>query len=257
MARMSRQELAELIESVEEGGGDASPLKALLAEVDSDMQKRGLDRRLRKTAPHRGLRSTGDEEMTTQERLEYKVGDLFPDGITDDVLETLYEMDRDHGLKELKRMCVKVGISPNGDKKTLAAKLLAYSNLNPGEKKEEAGNPSIIYGWLTPPLMEELKKMAEITEWPPPVEPSPTFSAVLQVCDYAFTLKVLKMKCDEMNISKSGHKKILIARLLNVEEEELTDIAQRTIAELEASGNEDEERTLEEVTDIARKVVGT
>ena len=257
MAKMSRQELAELIQSVEEGGGDATALKALLAEVDSDLQKRGPGRRLRNAAPHRGLQATKDEEMTMQERLEYKVGDLFDKGITGEVLETLYEMDRDHNLQELKKMCVKAGISPNGEKKVLAAKLLAYSNLKPGEKKEEAGNPRVIYGWLTPPLMEELKKMAEAAEWPPPEEPSPTFSAVLQVCDYAFTLKVLKMKCDEMNVSKSGHKKILCARLLDVEEEELTDIAQRTIAELEARGNEDKERTLEEVTEIARKVVGT
>jgi len=256
MARMSRQELTELIKSVEEGGGDATPLKALLAEVDSDMQKRGPGRRLRDTTPHRSFQATRDEEMTTQEYLERKVGDLFDEGITGEVLEKLYEMDRDHGLKELKRMCVKAGCSPNGDKKTLAARLLAHSNLKPGEKKEEAGNPGIIYGWLTPPLMEELKKMAEAAEWPPPEEPSPTFSAVLQVCDYAFTLKVLKMKCDEMNVSKSGDKKILVARLLAVEEEELTDIAQRTIAELGARGNEDKERTLEEVTEIARKVVG-
>jgi len=125
------------------------------------------------------------------------------------------------------------------------------------EESEGGRSPTVIYGWLTPPLMEELKKLVETAEWPPPEEPSPTFSVVLQVCDYAFPLKVLKWKCDEMNVSKSGHKKILAARLLNVEEEELTDIAQRTLVELEARGNEEMERTLEEVTEIAKKVVGT
>jgi hypothetical protein len=118
--------------------------------------------------------------------------------------------------------------------------------------------PATIYGiGLTPTLMEELKKLAELEQWPPLEAPSPIFSTVLQVCDYAFTLKVLKWKCDELGVGKSGHKKIIIARLLNAEEEELTDVAQRTIAELEARGNEDKERTLEEVTEIARKVVGT
>ena len=117
--------------------------------------------------------------------------------------------------------------------------------------------PATIYGWLSPPLMEELKRLVELEEWPPPEEPTPTFSTVLQVCDYAFTLKVLKWKCDEMDVGKSGHKKIIIARLLNAEEEELTDIAQRTIAEMEDRGLfEEEEISLEEVTEIARKVVG-
>lgn len=140
-----------------------------------------------------------------------------------------------------------------------------YRKHEPEEEEEEEENPTImntiapatIYGWLSPPLMEELKKLVELEEWPPPEEPSPIFSTVLQVCDYAFTLKVLKWKCDEMLTGKSGHKKIIIARLLNAEEEELTDIAQRTIAELEVRGLfEEEEIPLEEVTEIARKVVG-
>ena len=257
MAKMSRQELAELIQSVEEGGGDATPLKGLLAEVNSDMQKRAPGRRLRDATPHGGLQATRDEEMTMQERLEYKVGDLFDEGITGEVLEKLYEMDRDHGLKELKRMCVKMGISPNGDKKTLAAKLLANQRRTGVVEHRVEENPGVIYGWLTPPLMEELKKMAEATEWPPPEEPTTTFSAVLQVIDYAFPIKSLQMKCLEQGLSKSGDKKKLAAKLLLVKEEEVTALAERTIAELQARGIENGfDMTLEEVTEIARKVVG-
>ena len=126
MSRMSKQELIEWIQSTEEGGGDTTGLKALLAEVESDERKRSAGRPRGVVPPRGGLQASRDEEMTTQEYLEYKVGYLFPEGITGEVLETLFEMDRDHSLKELKRMCVEAGLSANGDKKTLAAKLLAY-----------------------------------------------------------------------------------------------------------------------------------
>jgi len=125
MSNMSKQELVELIQSTEEGGGDTTGLKALLAEVESDERKRSAGGRPRSTAPsHRGIRPP-EEEMTTQEYLEHRVGYLFAEGITSEVLEILFSMDRDHNLKELKRMCVEVGLSPNADKKSLAAKLLA------------------------------------------------------------------------------------------------------------------------------------
>jgi hypothetical protein len=121
---MNKQELIELIRSTEEGGGDTTGLKALLAEVESDERKRSAGGRPHSAAPPLSLQSR-EEEMTTQEYLEYKVGHLFPEGITGEVLEKLFEMDRDHSLKELKRMCVEAGLSASGQKKIMAAKLLA------------------------------------------------------------------------------------------------------------------------------------
>ncbi len=136
MAKMSRQELAELIQSIEEGGGDATDLKALLAEVDSD-ERTSAGRKTNVSSSPGGLRATRDEEMTTQEYLEQKVGDLFDEGITSEVLEMLFEMDRDHRLPELKKMCVEAGLSSSGDKKVLAAKLLAYQRRTEMEHKPE------------------------------------------------------------------------------------------------------------------------
>jgi len=106
----------------------------------------------------------------------------------------------------------------------------------------------VIYGWLTPELNVELKQLLEFAEWPPPEEPSPTFSAVLQVCDYAFLGKELKEKCRELGLSTSGHKKILCARLLAAGEEDLTEIALKVQQEVQA-GEEDPFK-------IARKVIG-
>jgi len=128
MSRMSKPELVELIQSIEEEGGDTAylaGLKALLTEVESDERKRSASRPRGVVPPRGGLQASRDEEMTTQEYLEYKVGYLFPEGITGEVLETLFEMDRDHNLKELKKMCAEEGLSTSGQKKILAAKLLS------------------------------------------------------------------------------------------------------------------------------------
>jgi hypothetical protein len=128
MSRMSKPELVKLIQSIEEEGGDTAylaGLKALLTEVESDERKRSAGRPRGVVPPRGGLQASRDEEMTTQEYLEYKVGYLFPEGITGEVLEKLFEMDRDHNLKELKKMCAEEGLSTSGDKKILAAKLLS------------------------------------------------------------------------------------------------------------------------------------
>jgi len=98
-------------------------------------------------------------------------------------------------------------------------------------------NP-VIYGWLTPELNLELRKLLEEEEWPPPEEAPEEFSIVLQVCDYAFLLKELRAKCDELGLSKSGHKKILAARLLEAGEEELTELAKKVVQEVE-TGEQD------------------
>jgi len=34
------------------------------------------------------------------------VGDIFPDGFSDDLVDRIVELDRNHSLKELKAMCV-------------------------------------------------------------------------------------------------------------------------------------------------------
>ena len=82
--RLSRKELLHLVEATEDAGGDATELRTLLSELDKDGQ--GKPRR-----PWRSL-STGDEELTAQERLEFEAGHLFPSGITDDIFAKLWSM---------------------------------------------------------------------------------------------------------------------------------------------------------------------
>ena len=124
MAKMSRQELVELIESVEEGGGDATDLKALLAEVDSDLRKRNTSGRTRRDSRFR------EEEETMEERLTRRVGDLFPNGIP---YQEILDCDRRFLQKELVAQCRKAGISVSGDKYELAAKLIAYNSVSAEE----------------------------------------------------------------------------------------------------------------------------
>lgn len=115
--RLNPKELFELIESIEAIGGDATELRTLLAEVSQESQY--------KTKVFSRPRPA-DEEPTTQERLESEAGYLFPNGITNDILNKLIEFDRDRSSKELKRMCVEAELSPSGHKKLLAARLLAH-----------------------------------------------------------------------------------------------------------------------------------
>ena len=107
------KELLELIQSIEAGGSDASPLRSALASLPQTAQ------------PRRRFQCEEGEEPTTSERLNNEVGDLFPDGITDELLTKLIEIDGNHSLKELQAMCKQTGLSPNGHKKELAAKLVA------------------------------------------------------------------------------------------------------------------------------------
>lgn len=119
LVRMNRQQLVDLIDSVEEAGGDASELRTSLVQVAEENQQKA-------SASRRSVSPVGVEEPTAQERLEFEVGYLFPAGVNDDVMTKLVEFDRDHNLKELRDMCAEAGLSPNGHKKLLAAKLLAY-----------------------------------------------------------------------------------------------------------------------------------
>lgn len=115
--RITREELIEIIKATEEAGRDASELKAALASMPHPAQSRKA-----------GVRPE-EEELTTAEYLNRKVGDLFQNGVTDDVLAHLIRADCQYSLTELRVMCKEVGLSTSGDKKVLAAKLLANGNL--------------------------------------------------------------------------------------------------------------------------------
>jgi len=116
--RITREDLIEIIKATEDAGRDASELKAALASMSEPAQSRKA-----------GVRSREEEELTTAEYLNKKVGDLFPNGVTDDVLAQLIKIDLQYSLTELRVMCKEVGLSTGGDKKVLAAKLLANGNL--------------------------------------------------------------------------------------------------------------------------------
>lgn len=112
--RLDKKDLLKLIESTEAGGHDASHLRAVLATLPQPTQSRQGLSHLRE-----------DEELTTSDYLNMRVGELFPEGITDEVLAQLIEMDGRYNLKELQAMCKDAGLSSHGGKKELAAKLLA------------------------------------------------------------------------------------------------------------------------------------
>lgn len=127
--RLNRQELVDLINSSEAAGQDASHLRAMLATLPQPAQ------------PRQGSRPGEEEEMTTAEHLNMRVGDLFPNGITDEVLTQLIEMDRRYSLKELQAMCKDAGLSGRGDKKELAAKLLAGGFIERMHAEAQATSP--------------------------------------------------------------------------------------------------------------------
>jgi len=112
--RPTRKELLAIIESMEAAGRDATELRRGLESLESQ------DKR----APRRSSRFR-EEEETVEERLARRVGDLFSNGITDELLARVFDIDRNHSLKELRAMCKEAGLSLSGDKHELAAKLVA------------------------------------------------------------------------------------------------------------------------------------
>ena len=116
--RLSKKELQELIGKMERGE-DAVELRRLLARIEEEEPPR---KPARPRVPPLGI-PVG--EPTTQERLEAEIGYLFPEGITDKILAECIEMDGKYTLEELRKMAIEAGLSPSGDKKTLAAKLIA------------------------------------------------------------------------------------------------------------------------------------
>jgi len=110
----NRRQLLELIESMEAAGKDATALRRELESLEPEAKR----------APRRNSRFR-EEEETVEERLIRRVGHLFPNGITDELLARLFDIDKIHSLKELRAMCKEAGLSLSGDKHELAAKLVA------------------------------------------------------------------------------------------------------------------------------------
>jgi len=119
IVRLNKSGLVDLIDSIKANGGDASELESVLDEIDEDKRLQRPVRR-RETS----LRVMV-EELTVGERLEREVGGLFESGITVGILAETMEWDRKYTMEELRKMCRENGLSPNGHKKKLAAKLIA------------------------------------------------------------------------------------------------------------------------------------
>ena len=132
--RLDKKQLKGLIDNVKVNGGDAGELEVLLGEVEEEYKKPDQGRPRVKRVQARA--DSDAEEETTLERLAREVGYLFPNGITDELLEEIIAYDRDHTLAELKTLCHGIGISPSGHKKELAAALIAR-RLNDGEGRSE------------------------------------------------------------------------------------------------------------------------
>jgi len=111
--RLNRNQLAGLIESIEAGGGDTSVLRRELETLEPDQRPQ-----------RRRTNWREEEEPTTEERLNNRVGDLFPNGIP---LQEILDYDYRFTLKELREKCRELGISISGDKKELAAKLIVHN----------------------------------------------------------------------------------------------------------------------------------
>ncbi len=129
IVRLSKKELDELIESVEAEGGDATEFKKLRA-VFAETQPQ-------KPARRQAISVVSREEETTEERLNGEAGELFPGGVSADILALCIEYDRKYSMRELRTMCVEAGLSPSGHKKLLAAKLIAHRWEVEGKEKAE------------------------------------------------------------------------------------------------------------------------
>jgi len=113
--RPNRKELLELIESMEAAGRDATELRRELETPEPEVKR----------VPRNRIDLKDEEEETIEQRLARRVGYLFPDGITPELVAKVIEIDRNHRLKELRAMCKEAGLSLSGDKHELAAKLVA------------------------------------------------------------------------------------------------------------------------------------
>ena len=167
MTRLSRKELIELIEATEAAGNDATELRNFLAQLPDEG-------RPRQPARQGGGRAVlEEEEAPLRDRLNREVGDLFDGGVTDELEARCIDMDRDYSTKELQAMCKEAGLSPNGHKKQLAAKLIAHNGA-PTEKPrevrivrdetaydEEPGHPALPEGVHYPVQYKEIKAVID------------------------------------------------------------------------------------------------
>ena len=114
--RLNVKQLKDMVNGIEANGGDATVLRRELETLEGEARRAPQKRRDPRAE---------EDEPTTEERLNHRVSDLFANGLSDELLAKLTELDRNHSLKELKTMCVGAGVSAGGDKKELAAKLVA------------------------------------------------------------------------------------------------------------------------------------
>ncbi len=120
IVRLTKQGLNDLINNIKEQGGNPGELEDLLAEVVEN------EKSPRPVKPRPRTLTIEAEEPTTEEFLEEEVGELFPGGIiTGAVLAKCIEMDEKYTLAELRKMSIEAGLSSSGEKKLLAARLIA------------------------------------------------------------------------------------------------------------------------------------
>jgi len=113
--RLNRNQLIELIDSIEASGGDATDLRGELGALEPEVKR---------APPARGgSRFREEEEETMEERLNNRGwGNLFPKGIP---CEKIKDYDYRFTKDELIDQCRKAGLGISGDKAELAAKLIA------------------------------------------------------------------------------------------------------------------------------------
>ncbi len=118
--RLDNKGLADLIDGIKNSGGNCPELDNIQNEINDDEKFRRPVRRREATM------RIMVEEPTTEQLLERKVGELFPEGlITSEILAKVVEFDRNHTMAEIKEKCAAAGISTSGSKKEMAAKLIA------------------------------------------------------------------------------------------------------------------------------------
>jgi len=139
--RLNKNQLQDLIEIMKANNGDPSELEGLLREVEAE------ERQTRPGPPRArrgGALRDQEEELTTEEHLNIKVGYLFSEGIHGELLERIIAIDRSYSSKEIQQMCRDNGLSAsNKDKKVMAAKLLAH-NVNLEARPPETILPQTI-----------------------------------------------------------------------------------------------------------------
>jgi GNAT superfamily N-acetyltransferase len=165
--RLNAKQLRDWIESIEAGGGDATALRHELEALEPEgtrVPQTRRDSRFR------------EEEETMEERLTRRVGYIFPDSIP---YEKLLDYDYRYTKNELIEQCRRAGVSVSGEKKELAAKLIAkrpsgevYIARETTGYNEEEGHPALPRGVTYPILYKEVQAFIDdvghitYTYWP-------------------------------------------------------------------------------------------